>query len=84
MNYQQSTVTGTSLDLFSLGIIAIGQDLFRSLYPQHIQTGLHFGSKNLGKISIVFENLSRHSVFFLHRSEAQNVYPHPTPHQALK
>ena len=29
-----------------------------------IQTGLHFGSKNPGKISIVFEDISRNFVFF--------------------
>ena len=30
----------------------------------NLQVGFHFGSKKLGKISIVFEDLSRNSVFF--------------------
>ena len=37
----------------------------------HLSTlGLHFGSKNTGELSIVFEDLSRNSAFFLNRSEA--------------
>ena len=35
-----------------------------------VGAGLHFGSKNTGKITIVFEDLSKNSVFFLNRSGA--------------
>ena len=33
--------------------------------------GLHFGSKNTGKISIIFEDIEKLSFFFLKRSEVQ-------------
>ena len=39
------------------------------VYFEGLRLGLHFGSKKLGKISIVFEDLSRNSVFFSNLSE---------------
>ena len=42
-----------------------------------MQIGLHFGSKKPVKISIVFEDLSRSSVFFPNRSEALDAHAKP-------